>query len=326
MMHDLFKSLITQAMHAPSVHNVQPARWHIEPDAIVLVEDLSRRLNVGDPSSNDANISLGAAAEGLKIAAAMQQMVLLEDTVNLPKMPEPFRSVVRYRLTSGGSIDPLGDMVQKRASWRAPFAPVSHEDRVMAAQLAADDVVAVSEPSDLKALAKMYDAASYGFMHKREFRAELLSWMRLKRHHPNWSRDGLNADAMALNRLEAIGAGWVLGAAFGALDRIGLAAPMLAEGSKITAAAGVIIFHRPLSESAFDSGRHFYRLWLKIEAAGFGAAVLAALADDHVTAKKIMSMHNIKSTQRVVSAFRIGRRTAIAAPARARLTLSDVLV
>jgi hypothetical protein len=325
-MHDLFKSLITHAMHAPSVHNVQPARWHIEPDAIVLVEDVSRRLSVGDPSGNDANISLGAAAEGLKIAAAMQHMVVLEDTINLPQMPGPFRSVVRYRLTSGGSIDPLGDMVHKRASWRGPFATVSHEDRAKAAQLAADDAVAVTELSDLKTLAKMYDAASYGFMHMREFRAELLSWMRLKRHHPNWARDGLNADAMALNRLEAIGAGWVLGPAFGALDKIGLASPMLAEGGKITAAAGVIIFHRPVAESAFDCGRYFYRLWLKIEAAGFGAAVLAALADDDQTAKKIMSMHGIQSTQRVVSAFRIGRRTAIAAPARARLSLSDVLV
>jgi hypothetical protein len=100
---------------------------------------------------------------------------------------------------------------------------------------------------------------------------------------------------------------------------------LLAEGKKIVTAAGVVVFHRPAAEAPFDSGAHFYRLWLSIERAGFGAAVLAALADDPVAAREIARMARVPDGRRIVSAFRVGRRPAGATIERARRGLDETL-
>jgi hypothetical protein len=322
----MLNSLVEEAMLAPSVHNVQPARWRTDGNSLILIEDMSRRLAVGDPRCNDADISLGAAYEGLKLAASRRGMIIKSEHANLPDMQKPFRAVVRCKLEGGGEADALAALVEQRTSWRGPFLTPTLEDRRSAQNLLAEDAAIVSDPEQLRLLAKHYDKASYGFMRDSGFRRELRGWMRLRRKHPDWSRDGLNAHAMALGGIEAIGAGIVLGPAFRFLDRLGIAPKLLAEGSKIEGAAAMVVFHRPVDEEPFESGAWFYRLWLRIEEAGFGAAVLAALADDTETAKAIAQTLGIPKDRRIVSAFRIGRRGKGQTAARARLPLHEILI
>lgn len=326
MTEAMLNSLVEEAMLAPSVHNVQPARWRKDGPSLILIEDMYRRLAVGDPRCNDADISLGAAYEGLRLAASKRGMIIKSERANLPDMQKPFRAVVRCQFERGSKIDPLSLMVEKRASWRGLFLPPSSEDRLLAQTLSAQDTTIVSDPEMLKLLAKHYDNASYGFMRDSSFRKELRGWMRLRRKHPDWSRDGLNADAMALGGIEALGAGIVLGPAFRFLDRLGIAPALLAEGSKIEGAAALAVFHRPVEEQPFESGAWFYRLWLRIEEAGLGAAVLAALADDTETAKAISQALGIPTNRRIVSAFRIGRRGKGQSAPRARLSLHETLI
>ncbi|WHO39355.1 hypothetical protein PMI04_001780 [Sphingobium sp. AP49] len=321
----LLHALIVRAAAAPSVHNVQPARWRVEDNAIVLAEDRSRRLSVGDPGGNDAAISLGAAAEALHLAAADQGLALIEDHEMLPDLPEPFRPIVRYHLRPGGVADPLVASLDQRASWRGAFSSPTAADRQATETLAAPDVTPITASDSLARLARQFDRASYGFMQDAPFRHELRSWMRLSRRHPSWSRDGLNAQAMALSPVEAHGANLVLGPAFALFDRVRLAPTLLAEGAKLAGAAGVLLFHRPADEDPFVSGRRFLRLWLQIEGLGMSAAVLAALADDKAMAAQLLADHCVLADHRLVSAFRIGRRTGAGYP-RARLPLRDLLI
>lgn len=321
-------ALIAEARLAPSVHNVQPARWRLEgEDGLLLFEDLACRLAIGDPTGNDAGISLGAAAEGLRLAATRVGALPLVEPASLSDAEEGLRPVARYRLAPvAPAPDPLSAHVEARRSWRGKFEPPSAADRQAAAALAGDDAAVLTDPDMLAGLARSFDAASFGFLREPGFRGELLSWMRLSRRHPRWSRDGLNAEAMAMGRIEAWGAGLLLGGGFGAFERFGLARPLLAEGSKVAGAAGLVVFHRPSDEPPFESGSHFYRLWLKLEGAGFGAAVLAALADCPVTAEQVAELAGIPAGHRVVSAFRIGRRPAGAVAGRARRPIEEVLV
>lgn len=314
-------SLIAEAALAPSVHNVQPARWRlIGDDGIALFEDARTRLPVGDPSSNDAQISLGAAAEGLRLAASRARLALVDEA--------PGPALAAWRLLPGDTPpDPLAEQVAHRHSWRGDFAKIDPADRAAAAALAGSDAKVVTDPVALADLARTYDVASFSFLRDTGFRHELLSWMRLRRSHPRWAIDGLNAQALAMGRVEAWGAAVVLGGGFALLDRIGVARPLLAEGGRIARSAGLVVFHRPADEAPFDSGRHFYRLWLRIEAAGFGAAVLAALADDPVAAKAVAERAGVPFTDRIVSAFRIGRRPSGATPPpRARWSVEELLV
>ena len=320
------EALVAEAMLAPSVHNVQPARWRLAgEDGLLLFEDLRRRLEVGDPSGNDAGISLGAAAEGMRLAASRRGLALVAHDAPLPE--EGLRPVAAYRLVAAdGVADPLAEPVEARRSWRGDFVRPGADDRQAALALAAEDAAVLVEPETLARLARLFDRASYGFLRVPAFRRELLSWMRLSPRHPRWSHDGLKAEAMAMSRIEAWGARFLLGAGFGAFDRLRLARPLLAEGSKIAGAAGLVVFHRPASEPPFASGAHFYRLWLRLEAAGFGAAVLAALADDRAAADEVAALAGIPAGRRVVSAFRIGRRPPSALPARARRPIAEALV
>lgn len=327
MTAETLRALVAEAMLAPSVHNVQPARWRIvDPSTIDLLEDTATRLSVGDPRGNDAAISLGAAAEGLRLAASRRGFAL-EMHPPSPQTDATLVPVARYALLKTGiAADPLAAQIAKRASWRGDFAKASAADRANAKRLDGSDSAIICDPDTLSQVARIFDTASYGFVRNDAFRAELRSWMRFTPRHPRWDRDGLSAAAMALGRVEAIGAAVVLGPAFGTLDRLGLAPGLLAEGSKIAAAAGLVVFHRPAAEAPFDSGAAFYRLWLRIEAARFGAAVLAALADDPAAAQDIARMAGIPKKHRIVSAFRIGRRPTGATLGHARRSLTEILI
>lgn len=325
MTEAMLRRFVEAAIAAPSVHNVQPARWRIDGETLLLIEDRSRRLAVGDPAGNDAAISLGAAAEGLRLAAAQERYAAVEDRTALPAASDSLRPVARFRFKSAENPDPLAEWLGRRASWRGEFAAPTDADRTAAAALEGPDTRAVTDPGALATLAQRFDRASYGFTRRADFRGELRSWMRLRPSHPRWAADGLNAEAMALSRIEAFGAGLVLGPLFGLLDRMGLARTLIAEGRKVESAAAVVLFHRPADEDPYESGRHFHRLWLAIDRAGFGAAVLAALADDREAAAATAAAHGIPHHHRLVSAFRIGRRSGAGYP-RARLPLESVLV
>ena len=322
----MLRVLAVEAGLAPSVHNVQPARWRpVGEDGLDLYEDLRTRLTVGDPRGNDAGISLGAAAEGLRLAASRRALAVQTGALP-PQIDAALAPVARYTLVEGGTLDPLAAHVPSRASWRGNFACPTGADREAAALLGSLDCTVITDPDQLADAAGKFDRASYGFIRDPAFRRELRSWMRFTARHPRWSRDGLNAAAMALGRVEAVGASLVLGQAFGILDRTGLGPSLLAEGAKIARAAALVVFHRPRQETPFASGAHFYRLWLRIEAAGFGAAVLAALADDPAAARQISAMAAVPAEHRVVSAFRVGRRPSGVTIARARRGLDELLV
>lgn len=324
MSHDLLRSIVAAAMASPSVHNVQPARWRIEGETLVLLEDTARRLTVGDPSGNDAAISLGAAAEGAVIAASGAGLAALVERLS-GGAAGGLRPFARLTFAPGGATDPLLAVLETRASWRGAFLPPNAQDRAAALALAGEDRVILSDPAAIAEAATLYDRASYRIMRGRAFRAELRHWMRLSPRHRDWARDGLNAAAMQLSGVEAVAAGAVLGPLFRPLSVLGLAPALLAEAKGFATAAAVVLFHRPASEDPFDSGRAFHRLWLEVDAGGLGGNVLAALADDPAASTSLRHAHGIGADRRLVSALRIGRRDG--APfARARLPLSEVLL
>lgn len=323
MSPDTLRAVVTAALASPSVHNVQPARWRIDGEGLVLLEDTARRLAVGDPHGNDAAISLGAAAEGAAIAATAHGFATQIE--RLSGDDGALRQVARLTFTPGAALDPLLPVLETRASWRAAFAPPTPETLAAAAALAGDDRIVITDPAEIAPIAALYDRASFGIMRGDGFRAELRHWMRLRKGHRDWARDGLNAAAMQLSALEAAAAGAVLGPLFRPLAKLGLAPALLAEAKGFAHAAGVVLFHRAADEDPFDSGRAFHRLWLAIDAGGLGGNVLAALADDQAAALALRQAAGIGKDRRLVSAFRIGRRSGAGFP-RARLPLGEVLL
>lgn len=313
------RALVAEANFAPSVHNIQPARFHFGADgAIHISEHPARRIPVGDPTGADNRKSLGAAAEGLVMALAARNIAARVES----------EAGLRVTLDAGSAPDPLRAHVQRRATWRGPFVTPSTSDaRALDDLMQFDDLTIVSAATQRADIAALYDATSLATLRDGPYREELVSWMRLARRHPDWARDGLNADALALSPFEAFGAGLVMGKAFNLLDRIGLAQPLIAEGAKVKGAAGVVLFHRPQAEDDYDTGRRFYRVWLEITARGLVLCPMSVLADSAAAAAQVKKTYGIAEVRKLVTAFRVGRLPDNARVAqRARLPVDELMV
>ncbi len=321
-------ALIEAANRAPSVHNIQPTRFRFDDErTITLLEDTSRRLFVGDPEGKDNQKSLGAAFEGLMLALAARG---LGGEVQKLKGDGDLRETICVRIATGGVSDALEPITRTRASYRGAFAKPNDVDHAALAQIseACPDLHIVEGPDALQHIARVFDDASMEVLRAPAYRAELLSWMRLSPKHPRYERDGLNAAHMALSPIEALGAGVVLGPkAFPLLDSVGLAEPLISESGKVRSAAGVALFHRPVEETEFETGRRFYRVWLEVERAGLALCPMSVLADVPRVAQGLLRENAIGADRKLVTAFRIGRRPqGWNQPPRARLPVDELIV
>ncbi|MEL6227655.1 MAG: hypothetical protein AAFR01_11665, partial [Pseudomonadota bacterium] len=177
-----------------------------------------------------------------------------------------------------------------------------------------------------KAVAALADTAALHFLRDREHRNELLRWLRLSGKHPRFHRDGLNARAMNLGTLEAFGAGIVLGRCFAALDRVGLAGPLVNEADKTRTAAAIAVFHRGKGEDPFSSGRAFYQAWLAMERFGLKASALSVLADWDHARETLHRTCQLAQDRFIVGAFRLGVPKGTPRTHHERLPVDELIV
>lgn len=317
---EIFRRLVAGASLSPSVHNTQPTRWRLAPDGRVeVLQDDRRRLQVGDPEDRDLNVSHGSAVEGFCLAAALQGLAM-----------EAERSdgiVARLSFGPGGVVDPLAEFLARRRTYRGKFEEGEAAVAALAKLKPADDLTLVQTPDEVAALAELYDAASLRWFRNGPYRAELVSWMRLSRRHPSWSLDGLNAEAMEMSGIEAMGAGLVLRPGmFEGLDRIGLAGSLVAEAAVVRSASAIALFHRPVGEDPFETGRRFHRVWLGFTQVGLSASPMAVLADDVEARAQVQSDFSIGADRRLITAFRLGIAPPRDPPPKPRLPPETLIV
>ena len=321
------REVVAEAARAPSVHNVQPARWRFLPDGRVqLLRALDRMLPAADPSGHDVRASVGAAFEGTALALSRRGLRLEEPELSDAPAGPGLALVATAALATGGAPDPLAGWVGRRRAYRGRFRRASAETRSRLRGLEAADVRVVGDRAEIAALARAYDAASVHFLGREEYEAELYHWMRFLPSHPHWNRDGLTAPCMALSPLEARLAGWLLRpSVFGLVKRLGLARAVVSEAAAIRSAAAALLFCPPRAFDPFRVGRRFYRLWLQVTAAGCALCPLSALADHAPTASALEAHYRVAPERRIANAFRAG--VAPGEPARSpRLPVEELIV
>jgi nitroreductase len=325
---NLFETLVAEASLAPSVHNIQPTRWRLlATDTVLVLEDGQRRLPAADPTGHDVRLSHGAAIEGFSLAGGgrglrIAQVELCDGSDEVAGL----RLIARLTLAPDGTVDPLAAAVAGRRSWRGRFSAADARLQDALQRLAAaPDLLIVPPGRAIAEIAELGDRAGFHFLCEDEHRHELLAWMRLSRRDPRYGRDGLNAEAMALGGVEAMGASLVLGPLFPLLKRLGLAEPLTRERAK-TASGAIALFHRPLGEDPLETGRAFYRAWLAMEAQGLGACPISVLADWPVSNAALVARHPLPAGRRLVNVFRLGLVPPGAASQRARLPVAELIV
>ena len=324
---DLLRELVAEARLAPSVHNIQPTRWRLVGDGrLALVDDTDVRAPVADPAGHDVLISHGAALEGMSLALNRRGLAITAlTTIEQPLSPQ-FAALCSFAVREGVARDPLADHVARRMSWRGKFVAAPDDAAALAQLAACDNVTCLGDREAIAIIAGWADQAEFSFVRGDEYRHELLAWMRLSPNHPHYLHDGLNCDALAMNAAEATAARFVLGGLFKPLDRLGLAALLLADGAKTASAAAIVLFCRPVGEDPLTTGRHFYRAWLQIDRAGLVACPISALADHPDFNERLRRLGKIGIDWRLVNVFRVGRPAKPLKPRHFRLPVERLIV
>lgn len=326
---ELQHALVSEAARAPSVHNVQPARWRFEPNGGVRLFRATRRvLPTADPSGHDVRLSLGAAWEGLSIALSRCGLALTEPEPLSANAGPDLAPIVHARLVaSHNGEDRLATWVEKRRSYRGTFQRTSPEVLERLEAFRADDVSFTDPSASLAPFAAMYDHANYAFLTNPAYQDELYQWLRLERSHRDWGRDGINADCLALSASER----WVASVAFRPrvfrrLVHVGIGRMLVSEAAQIRSAAALLLFVPERSLSEFAVGRRFYRLWLELTALGLSLAPMSALADSPESAAALSEMHGIPASRRLANVFRVGTPPPRGVARSPRLPVGELLV
>jgi len=296
------RPLVNQARRAPSVHNIQPARWAAPAaDTLVLTADPTRTLPIADPSGHDVRVSLGAAWEGTAIALSIRGYDVAPPGLGVA------HGVAELRFSRGGVRDPLADQVPRRATFRGGFrrTPATALD-ALEQRMGDSGAMVVRDREAIRAIAKLADDATSEFLLDPRYWRETWQWLRLSRAHPGWDRDGLNADALALSGIERVlGRGLMAPAGFEWMRRLGLARALVSERTKIESAGALLLVTAPANEDPFETGRAFYRRWLDVTAVGLALCPMSVLADSPAANAEIRGRFTLPATRRLVNVLRV---------------------
>lgn len=322
MTPDLFRQMVGDASLSPNVHNIQPTQWRlVDANTIALIQSAGRSLPVGDPTGRDAAASHGAAAEGMIIAASARGIAL---SVDEPQTGE----VARLTISGTATPDPLAEFLTRRRTYRGKF-DTAHKAQVRDSITSwpRPDIRLITDDAEIKQIAQLTDQATMRSFRNRPYREELTSWMRLTPRNRDWSRDGLNAQAMAMPTPIAVAAGIVMSwPMFEALDAIKLAGPLTGEADTTNSAAALVVFIQDRDADPFETGRAWHRMWLELTALGLSAAPLTILGDDAAAAAEMAKRLDLSDHQRVVTVMRVGKVDPSALSAPARLPLDELIL
>lgn len=321
----LFEACVAESMLSPSVHNTQPARWRLASDGTVELScDPRAAVPVADPSGHDLRFSCGTALEGMCIALSRHDLAA---EVELTGDRIDGSPVARVRVGGPATPDPLCDAVAKRFTCRGGFAPVLPSDVGVLQAWAADhaSVHLVTNRKCIHEIAALNDHLSAVVFNDPAFRAELLHWCRLRRSHPRWDHDGLNARAMSLGAFEARLMPLALsGPVFGLLKLLGMDKLLSAERLKTETATAVVFLSVPVAASPVLAGRRHYRMCLSLAEMGFSTWPMSVLVDQKSSQDAFSQEFNLSKVDRLVCCLRVGRAPSPEAH-RARRPISEVI-
>ena len=143
--------------------------------------------------------------------------------------------------------------------------------------------------------------------------------------HPRWDKDGLNAEALGLSRLEAMVMPWVMrGPVLGVLRALGLLGKVVSEREKTLQATGICFVTAPVDQSDIEAGRRFYRLALELAQMGFATWPMSVIKDDPEAHAAWLHRLGPGDGMRLTMCLRVGLPTG-GGPQRVRRPLEEVI-
>jgi len=296
--------LISMAARAPSVHNTQPWRFKLGPQAIELYADNSRKLRA-DPLGREMLISCGAAVFGLRLAVrSLGYLPVVE------LLPEPARLRLLARVRPGRAAvmtaaeRAMLEAVPHRHTHRGPFEPGALPGYLLAGlqhdALAEGATLALADEHAQARLAAVASPASRTRDRDQVNRAEVRRWTRLA-NDP--ARDGVPAHAFAGQPADQAGRlrqrDFDLGRGLGLLTDVGSPPP----------ATAVLLTSRDSRMDWLRAGQALYRLLLHAASQWVFAALYTQPLEGAATRNLIKTSLSLPGSPQVLLQLGAARTT-----------------
>ena len=185
---------IRYATLAPNGHNTQPWLFTVAPDMIEIGPDFGRRTPVVDPDDHHLFVSLGCAAENLRLAAAARGFR------GEPSFDEASGTISFAYQPAKPEPSALFDAIPRRQSTRADYdgravGPTELKMLVAAATLPGVEMILITERSTIDRIRDLVVAGNSTQMGDPAFMRELKSWLRFNPRQALDSGDGLYSAA-----------------------------------------------------------------------------------------------------------------------------------
>ncbi len=202
---DQSAGILHYASLAPSGHNAQP--WYVKVvnrGEWIIGADPERRLPTVDPNNREVMLSIGAFAENLSIAAAVQGYKAEMDVIASSTFDE---DIIRVSMIKAKPIDYSLQRLTTRRTVKHGYRPN---------ELKSDDVRALSKPLEGRLVyfphgsdhAKCIEKCTVESFRRQTYRddaqRELASWTRFSNQEAREYRDGLTPEGMEIKGF----AGW----------------------------------------------------------------------------------------------------------------------
>jgi hypothetical protein len=189
------RELVRYATLAPSSHNTQCWRFHLEERSIAIAPDLSRRCPAVDPDDHHVYVSLGCATENL-VQAALAHGLRADASVD----PGGTGAVAVSLESTRASASPLFHAISERQCTRGDYdgKPLSPDELRLLEQAGTGTgvrVVLLTERAALEKVLEYVVAANTVQMNDPAFVAELKTWIRFGADEAARAGDGLFAGA-----------------------------------------------------------------------------------------------------------------------------------
>jgi nitroreductase len=273
---------------APSAHNTQPWTLRYERDRVLLGFDPARRLAASDPTRRDLELSLGAFAEAVLIAAADEGIALRFEGDRFVAADTPYDTPFTR-----------ADLEHRRTS-RLPYEPGRIAD-LSAARRQLREGEALHELS-ARTVIELFSRADRHVYETPPVVEELRAWLRLDPRDPRYTQDGLNAECLDLSRLEARALALALRPRVLSFARRALTS---ASARVLRRDHSILVLEGP-SEAVRESGRSLLRVWLALDRVGYRTHPLSQLIDCGETAAALAELLGVPR-ERLFAIFRAGR-------------------
>ena len=319
-MDTLLAHLLEAASRAPSAHNTQPWRLRWLGCELQVTVANERMLAVADPKGFDTLHAIGALLENLLLTL---RQVGFEGDYDIAEHWDLNEPVVRLRWRSRPGLKPdatLSRMIPIRRTSRLPYSPEVILPRTLAEIRAAaacpsklyvlTDPVAIAE---IRSLAAKTGAQA---LQNRNYATELYRWLRFSRRDSSWYRDGLNAECMGWNAIEARLVGLFLRPTVATVLATSRWTRWLYtnidEQAPFAPTLCLLTTEDPSVAGHVNAGRNLQRVWLTATAHGLATHPLSAAVDDPGARGRVFELFGVAPGEVPINLFRLGKseRTA----------------